>query len=137
MKKFEKPEIKAVFDAMPAPHRRKLLALRQLIFDTAAEMENVGPLEEALKWGQPSYLTSKSKSGTTIRIDQIRKQPDRYGLFVHCLTSLLTIFRDLYKQELNFDGNRCIWFNVSDDLPEEAVRHCISLALTYHRDKSG
>jgi hypothetical protein len=136
MRDFDDPQIKAVFDALPGPLKTKLMALRELIFDTAAEMENVGPLEEALKWGQPSYLTSKSKSGTTIRIDKIKKNADHYGLFVHCQTSLIPIFRDLYDDELDFDGNRCVWFNVADDLPETAVRHCISLALCYHRDKN-
>ncbi|MBT3702154.1 MAG: DUF1801 domain-containing protein [Alphaproteobacteria bacterium] len=135
MRDFDEPQIKAVFDALPGPLKTKLMSLRELIFETAAEMEDVGPLEEALKWGQASYLTSKSKSGTTIRIARIKKYPDRYGLFVHCQTSLITIFRDLYDDELDFDGNRCIWFNVADELPKTAVRHCISLALSYHRHK--
>ncbi len=48
----------------------RLLFLRELIYDTAARIEGVGPLEEALKWGQPSFLTSESKSGSLIRVDQ-------------------------------------------------------------------
>ena len=64
--------IEAIFAAYPKPVRTKLLALRRLIFDTAKTTGGVGPLEEALKWGQPSYLTSKTRSGSTIRIDQVK-----------------------------------------------------------------
>jgi len=48
------------------------MSLRRLIFETAAELEDVGLLEETLKSGQPSYLASPTKSGTTIRVDQIK-----------------------------------------------------------------
>jgi hypothetical protein len=57
--------IEAVFEAYPAPVKSRLLALRRLIFDTAKTTTGVGALEEALKWGQPSYLTTESKSGST------------------------------------------------------------------------
>jgi len=65
---FANADVAAVFRAYPAPLRARLLALRRLIFDTAAETDGVGPLDETLKWGQPSYLTAASRSGTTIRI---------------------------------------------------------------------
>ena len=45
------------------------MKLRQLIFDVAAKTKDVGQLEETLKWGEPAYLTSESKSGSLIRID--------------------------------------------------------------------
>lgn len=111
------------------------MRLRQLIFETAAEMDRVGPLEETLKWGQPSYLTSKSKSGTTIRIDQIGSEHGQYSLFVHCQTTLISTFRDFYPEELSYDGKRAIVFDVNEDPPENPLRHCIALALTYHLDK--
>ena len=57
----------AIFDRYPKPVRARLLALRELIFDTAKATKGVGAIEEALKWGQPSYLTLKSKSGSTVR----------------------------------------------------------------------
>ena len=44
-------------------------------------------------------------------------------------------FRDRRGHELKFSGNRSIVFGVKDRLPEEALRHCISLALTYHLRK--
>ncbi|MGB6634840.1 MAG: DUF1801 domain-containing protein, partial [Bradyrhizobium sp.] len=48
--------VEAVFKAYPQPAKAKLLALRRLIFDTAKATRGVGRIEEALKWGQPSYL---------------------------------------------------------------------------------
>ena len=64
--------VDAMFDACPAPGRTKLKALRKLIFDTAKATKGVGRIEEALKWGQPSYLTAETGSGSTIRIDRVK-----------------------------------------------------------------
>jgi len=111
------------------------MRLRQLIFETAAGLEGVGPLDETLKWGQPSYLTSQTKSGTTIRVDQNKSKPDQYCLFVHCQTSLLATYREFYADVLRINGKRCVEFNVDEDPPEDALRHCIELALTYHHHK--
>jgi hypothetical protein len=68
--KIKNPEVAAVFNSYPQNIRTKLMFLRQLILETAASTEGVGELEETLKWGEPSYLTSKTKSGSTIRIDR-------------------------------------------------------------------
>ena len=53
----------------------------------------------------------------------------------HCQTTLVATFRELYPGDLKFDRNRSIVFEENDDVPEEALRHCISLALTYHLHK--
>lgn len=135
MEPFQSSDVEEVFGAYPGKLREKLLRLRQLIFETAAQLEDVGPLEETLKWGQPSYLTGRFNSGTTIRVDQNRKKPGQYCMFVHCQTSLLATYREYYADILRFDGKRCVEFDVEDDPLEEAVRHCIELALTYHRAK--
>ena len=110
----------------------RLTVLRQLIIDTAAEIPAVGPLEETLKWSEPAFLTSATQSGTTIRINRHKGQDDLYALYVHCQTDLADRYRQLYGDELEIDGNRAIVFRVNEELPVEAVRHCISLALTYH-----
>jgi hypothetical protein len=49
---MSKPDIAAVFDGYSPAMRRRLLRLRQLIFDTAAEIDGVGELEVALRWGE-------------------------------------------------------------------------------------
>jgi len=129
------PEVAAAFSSFPKLLREKLLALRRLILDTAKTTDGVGALEETLRWGQVSYLTSKSKSGSTIRIDQVKSEPDRYAIYFHCQTNLVETFRELYP-ELDYVGNRCIMLDASEDMPKDALRHCVGLALTYHLNKS-
>jgi hypothetical protein len=132
---FSDPAVAAVFSGYPAPLRAKLLALRRLILDTAKATKAVGALEETLKWGQPSYLTTETKSGSTIRIDRIKSTADRYAVFFHCQTDLVETFRELYPTELSYGGNRSILLNAEDAVPEAALRHCVALALTYHLRK--
>jgi hypothetical protein len=126
--------VDAVFGAYPRPVQAKLRALRRLILDTAKTTRGVGALEEALKWGQPSYLTTESKSGSTVRIDQLKNEAGGYAVYFHCQTDLVETFRELYP-ELHYGGNRSILLNASEKLPEAALRHCIALALTYHARK--
>ena len=126
--------VEAVFAGYPNPVKPRLLALRKLIFDTAKTTDGVGPLEEALKWGQPSYLTSESRSGSTIRIDQVKTEAGRYAVYFHCQTDLVATFRELYP-ELRYGGNRSILLDAGEKLPEQPLRHCIGLALTYHARK--
>ena len=126
--------VAAVFAGYRQPLRRRLEALRRLILETARTTTGVGVLQETLKWGQPSYLTTETGSGSTIRIDRIKSEPDGYALYVHCQTDLIATFRELYP-ELSYGGNRCILLDASADIPEDALRHCIALALTYHRRK--
>ena len=136
MKKITDTQIAAVFLSYPKPVREKLLALRQLIFDTAATIEGAGEIQETLKWGQPSYLTINPKSGTPIRIDQVRSTSDQYALYVHCQTTLIDTFKEMFPDELTYEGNRSIVFNIKDNIPTNLVRHFISLALTYHARKT-
>jgi hypothetical protein len=128
------PAVTGVFDAYPKPLKSKLLALRRLILDTARTTEGVGKIEEALKWGQVSYLTSETNSGSTVRIDKVKSAANRYAVYFHCQTDLVATFRELYP-ELNYSGNRSIVLDAADDIPEAALRHCVALALTYHLNK--
>jgi hypothetical protein len=132
---FSDPAVDAVFDAYPKPLRTKLLALRRLIFDTAKNTKDVGALQETLKWGQPSYLTTESKSGSTIRIDRVKSSAKQVALYFHCQTDLVATFRELYPNELAYSGNRAVILDADDELPEVPLRHCVGLALTYHLRK--
>lgn len=129
------PEVAIVFNAYPKNMREKLMFLRQLIFETAAKTEGVGELEETLKWGEPSYLTPKTKSASTVRIDWKESKPDQYAMYFHCSTKLVDTFKELYRDQFMFEGNRAIVFNEDDEIPINELKHCISLALTYHRRK--
>ncbi len=135
MKPIKNPGVAAVFDRYPPRFRRKLLALRELILETAASTRGVGPIEETLKWGEPAYLTSETKSGSTIRIQWKRSAPREYSICFHCQTTLVSDFREQFPHEFNFDGNRRIVFSEKDRVPKGPLSMCIAAALTYHRDK--
>ena len=132
---FSDSAVEAVFSAYPRPLKAKLMALRRLIFDTAGTTIGVGTLQETLKWGQPSYLTAETKSGSTIRIDRVKSVPGQYAVYFHCQTNLVQTFRELYPTELKYGGNRSILFEAADDIPDAALRHCVALALTYHLNR--
>lgn len=112
--------------------RERLLFLRQLILETASELETVGAIEETLKWGEPSYV---SKTGSTIRIDWKASFPGQYAMYFHCKTRLVGTFKELYRDQFQFEGNRAILFNEQEQIPINELKHCIALALTYHRIK--
>ena len=134
MKSFADRAVAAVFQGYPASLRRKLMALRELIFDVAGTVEGVGPLTETLKWGQPSYLTQESGSGSTVRIDRLKKG-DGYAIYFHCQSGLVDEFRRLYPATFHYEGKRAILFDEGERVPVRALNHCIGLALTHHLRK--
>ena len=129
-----KSAVLAVYDRYPDDLRQALLRLRELILETAEQLEEVGAVEETLKWGQPSYLTIRPKSGTTIRIDKDGSEAGDYAIYVNCQSSLVSDWRALFP-EMTFGGDRSVHFNLGDELPEDAVRQMIAMALTYHSRK--
>ncbi|HSY26492.1 MAG TPA: DUF1801 domain-containing protein [Burkholderiaceae bacterium] len=135
MKSIKNVDVARIFAQYPPIIRRKLFALRQLILDTATKTEGVGAIEETLKWGEPAYLTSESKSGSTIRIDWKKANPSQYAMYFHCQTNLVETFRTLFPNDFKFEGNRSIVFGENDIVPVDALEFCIAAALTYHRNK--
>jgi hypothetical protein len=125
-------QVSRVFEACPMPMRATLLSLRGLIFEVAAGHPSVGALEETLKWGEPAYLTSATRSGSTIRLAWKAKQPDRVSMFFNCQTNLIETFRTLFPSGLQFVGNREIYFTEGQELPRAELALCIEAALTYH-----
>ncbi len=63
------------------------------------------------------------------------RTPDRYAIYFNCNTSLVGTFRELYGDLFRFEGNRAIVFGAADPLPVNELKHCVALALTYHRVK--
>jgi hypothetical protein len=124
-----------VFAGYPDTVRAKLMTLRAMILETAISIDGVGPLEETLKWGQPSYLTTASGTGSTIRIDRVKSGSDSVAMYFHCQTDLVETFRELYPAQMEYGGNRSILFDAAARIPKKALRHCIGLALTYHARK--
>ena len=135
MKRISDPHVARVFNRYPKKMKQKLMKLRQLIFDVAAKTKDVGQLEETLKWGEPAYLTSESKSGSLIRIDVKKSDPSKYAMYFHCQTNLVDSFRTLFPDVLSYEKNRAIVFEENERVPVNELRTCISMALTYHLTK--
>lgn len=132
MTPFASAAVQERFAGYPSADRRRLMAIRETILDVAAGTDGVGPIEETLKWGQPSYLTPATRSGTTLRIDA---HPDGgVAIYVHCQTDLVDTFRSRYPA-LIYEGTRCVRLPADTPVPEAQLRHMIALTLTYHARK--
>ncbi len=121
--------VAAAFAAHSPAQRAKLLRLRKIILATAAKMDGIGALAESLKWGQPSY---RAKTGSSVRVGMAKD--GRCALYFICHTDLVATFRELYPG-LAYEGDRAILFGAREKLPEDALRHCISLALSYGKGR--
>lgn len=135
MRRFKDSSIARVFAAYPAVLGARLMALRELVLETAAQTAGVGPVQEALKWGQPSFLTPSTHSGSTIRIGPLALSATDYAIFFHCQTSLVDTFKKRFGSTFRYEGSRALVFAVSDRLPKSELGECIAMALTYHLAK--
>lgn len=127
MKPFENPLVASAFKALPPQTRAGALALRALVFDTAASLPAVPTVQEELRWGQPAYLAPK---GSTIRLGAHKSAS--FALFVHCQSRLISDFTSAFPGEDRIDGNRAVLFD--DTAQIDPTRHgwLIARALTYH-----
>ena len=125
-------DVAAVFGSYPDAITANLLAIRALIFETAGLTPGVGPLTEALRWGQPSYLTMSPKTGTMIRLGWHPARPDAWSMYVHCGTSLIGSAGALYPGLFQLVGKREIRFDGHHPVPATELSHIVTLALTYH-----
>jgi len=128
--RFNNPEVADAYEDISEPIRSRMLALRELVIETAHETEGVTGFGETLKWGEPSFVT---KSGSTVRINQAG--PNECALYFNCQSKLVETFRALFPTTFRFEGNRAIILSVDDPLSVDELRLCISLALTYHKRK--
>lgn len=135
-KHSDNPEVVSLIESYPVALKDALLDLRTIIFDVAEQNDDVGSLEETLKWGQPSYLTVRPKTGTTIRIDRDKSSKGDYAFYVNCQSSLVSEWRALFPH-LTFGGDRSVHFRVADPIPKNEIRQMITMALTYHTGKKG
>jgi hypothetical protein len=126
-------EVAAVFSTLPTIVRARLLEVRELIFETAADIEGVGPLTETLKWGEPAYLTQATGSGSTIRLGWLRSSERACAVLFNCRTTLIDDFRGQFPDVFAYEKNRAILLDARERLPEAPLRSCLGMALTYHR----
>lgn len=126
------PRVEEKFNGYPKRVRAKMLRIRKLVLDTAAELKDVAQLEETLKWGEPSYLT---KHGSTLRMDWKEKAPDQYALYFKCTSKLVPTFKQVFGNRFKYENDRAIVFDLDEPIPLEELRACIAAALMYHRVK--
>ena len=126
-------EVTAVFSTFPTIVRTRLLEVGELIFETAAAIESVGPLTETLKWGEPAYLTQATGSGSTIRLGWLRSSERACAVLFNCRTTLIDDFRSQFPDVFAYEKNRAILLDARELLPEAPLRSCLGMALTYHR----
>ena len=131
MKAFKNEAVLKKFESYCPEIKIKLLNIRELIF-TIAKKNNIGDLEETLKWNEPSYVT---KNGSTIRINSKKSNPESYSIYFNCKTKLIPTFRELFDDRFTFVGNREIVFQKDEVIDVEALEYCLLLSLTYHKRK--
>ena len=127
------PALAAAYDHFDDDIRPYLLALRSLIFETAATIKGCGNVVESLKWGQPSYATIHPKSGTPIRLGVPNSAPGLYAVYVPCQTTLIDTMRLTYHDEFQFEGNRALIMHADKAYSKNAIRHFLAMALMYYR----
>lgn len=132
---FADPSVAAAFAEYPEDLLDGLMELRALVYETAAQTPGVGRIEEALKWGQPSYLTPETRSGTTLRLGRARGDQRALALLTHCQTSLVDDFRRKHGDSFEYDTTRAVHVPADIPLPEGPLREFIRAALTYHAGK--
>jgi hypothetical protein len=120
-------DVQSKFANYPQHIKVLLLAIRNLLMDIAKE-QNLGDVEETLKWGEPSYLV---KGGSAVRFDWKPAYPQQYFIFFNCKTKLVDTFSELHADELTFQGHRAIVLKVNEALPQKAIRQCLVLAMNY------
>jgi hypothetical protein len=126
------PSVKLVFDKYPEEVRTQLIRLRELVLESARELDGISTLEETLKWGEPSYLVKK---GSTIRMDWKPKAPDQYAMYFKCTSRLVETFKTVYGDLFDYEGTRAIVFKQNEKIPVQELKQCIKAALRYHKIK--
>ena len=124
-------KVRQKFDSYPKDACIKLMRIREAIFEVARK-DKIGQVSETLKWGEPSYLV---KGGATVRIDWKKKHPEQICVYFLCQTTLVDTFKEIHKNLFRFEGNRAIVLPLSEEIPMEELKHCISMSLRYHSIK--
>lgn len=54
-------------------------------------------------------------------------------MYFICHTNLVESFKSLFGTVLTYDGARGLLFSVGSSIPENELRQCVAMALTYHQ----
>jgi hypothetical protein len=131
------------FTTYPENITKQLLMIREIIFNIAMQ-EQLGEVEETLKWGEPSY---KTKFGSPIRLAYKGNSDQQFCVYFNCNTILVSTFKEIFPDTFHFVGNREITFSINNQMCEKGksdllvafpmveLRVCITMALRYHKIK--
>ncbi|WP_342069866.1 DUF1801 domain-containing protein [Yoonia algicola] len=131
---FASDKVASVFAAFAKTERDMALSLRDLIFDVAQTTPEAGEVEETLKWGQPSYLTPETKSGSTLRIGLAKG--GGVAIFAHCGTDIISTYAATFDKMDQIEGNRAVVFQRANDIVPERLRFLVHHGLTYRLRKA-
>ncbi|MEP3055042.1 DUF1801 domain-containing protein [Ascidiaceihabitans sp.] len=124
----------AILQNWPTAAQNHFRELRSIVHDAARSADV--DLLETTKWNEPAWLPSKPRIGSTLRSCWHPRHADALGLFLNCNSTLPETMRTLYPDTFTFKGKRSIWLPLDAPLPEDALHHCATLTLTYHRSKA-
>ena len=133
MREFTSTAVRETFSGFPDPHRERLLALRELIFEVGDTLAQADGVLETLKWREPSYAPRRPRVGSPVRVGVFDESD--VALYFNCRTLLVENIRSRFGDELDYSKNRAVRFAAGEPLPSDAVRECVRMALLYHRDK--
>lgn len=133
MQLISDPRVDEVFKNYPDVVNKQMRFLRKLVIQVAEITEGIDTLEETLKWGEPSYI---AKQGSTLRMDWKAKKPEQYAMYFKCTSKLVPTFKSLYSNTFKFEGDRVIVFKLNEEIPVDELKHCIAMALQYHKIKA-
>lgn len=117
------------FSDYPETEKSTLLAVRELIFSVQKSDPEIGQIQEALRWGQLSFLTVNPETGSMIRLALTKS--GRPAMFFHCGTTLVETFRAQYSHIFEFESNRAVVLQMPVDETVAELSRCIKQALRY------
>lgn len=116
------------------PAQQAMWTCRTLFHDIAAD-NDLGVLDETLKWGQPAWRPKRPRTGSTLRMMWNAQTPDRLALFVDCKTDLAARMQTLYPDLPDNDGQRQLGIDLTAPLPVQAIGHLAQMTFRYHLDR--
>ncbi len=123
-------EIRAKIEQAPHDAQKGLWVLRDLILATGAALPEVGRIEECLKWGQVSFTTPETKSGSTLRIGVPKS--GGFALYAHCQTNIIAHYQAAFPNLERIEANRAVMFDDTAQIEPDRLRILIAHALRYH-----
>jgi len=126
---FAQPAVADAFAAFPADARDGLLILRALIWEVADDLPQIGAVSEELRWGQPAYLTPKTKAGSTLRLGLCKGD---IAIFAHCQTTIINDYASQFPGLDRIEGNRAVRFKDTNSIDLSRIALLIRAGLTYH-----